>query len=111
MSSGEASRGQTGGRFGEHDSQVAIPLAAMTAQRVTVGYELMDAGYHREQLQAYGESLGPVVLIPEVERQNLPAVPMAPAEKQRYRLRMSWRIPRVARVLRPRISHFRVRRP
>jgi hypothetical protein len=70
-----------------HDSQVAIPLAAMTAQRVTACYELMDAGYHSEHIQAYCESLGHVVLIPDVERQNKPAVPMAPAQKQRYRLR------------------------
>jgi hypothetical protein len=70
-----------------HDSQVAIPLAAMTAQRVTACYELMDAGYHSEHIQAYGESLGHVVLIPDVERQNKPAVPMAPAQKERYGLR------------------------
>lgn len=70
-----------------HDSQVAIPLATMTAQRVTACYELMDAGYHSEQIQAYCERLGHVVLIPDVERQNKPAVPMAPAEKQRYGLR------------------------
>ena len=70
-----------------HDSQVAIPLATMTAQRVTACYELMDAGYHSEHIQAYGERLGHVVLIPDVERQNKPAVPMAPAQKQRYQLR------------------------
>jgi hypothetical protein len=70
-----------------HDSQVAIPLATMTAQRVTACYELMDAGYHSERIQAYSEGLGHVVLIPDVERQGKEAMPMAPAQKQRYGLR------------------------
>jgi hypothetical protein len=70
-----------------HDSQAAIPLATMTAQRVTACYELMDAGYHSEHIQAYCEGLGHVVLIPDVERKNKPAAQMEPARQQRYQLR------------------------
>lgn len=70
-----------------HDSQAAIPLATLTAQRVTACYELMDAGYHSQQIQAYCEGLGHVVLIPDVERDNKRALPMAPARQQRYQLR------------------------
>lgn len=70
-----------------HDSQAAIPLAATTAQRVTACYELMDRGYHSEDIRKYCEGLGHVVLIPDVERPGKPAVPMAPAAKKRYELR------------------------
>ena len=70
-----------------HDLQVAIPLATLTAQRVTACYELMDAGYHSPHIQTYCEGLGHVVLIPDVERQNKPALPMQPARQQRYQLR------------------------
>ncbi len=41
-----------------HDSQVAIPLAAMTAERVTSYYDLMDAAYDAEQIEDYSRSLG-----------------------------------------------------
>jgi hypothetical protein len=70
-----------------HDSQAAIPLATLTSQRVTACYELMDAGYHSQHIQAYCEGLGHVVLIPEVERHHHAPLPMAPAQHQRYRLR------------------------
>lgn len=70
-----------------HDSQAAIPLATLTSQRVQVLYELMDAGYHSQLLRNYCEALGHVVLIPDVERQGKPKLPMAPAQRQRYALR------------------------
>lgn len=70
-----------------HDSQVAIPLATMTAKRVTAFYELMDAGYHSPHIQSYCEAMGHVALIPDVARQNKPAVPMEPARRERYKLR------------------------
>ena len=40
-----------------------------------------------EDIQKYCEGLGRVVLIPDVERQGKPALPMAPAAKKRYELR------------------------
>jgi hypothetical protein len=53
-----------------HDSQTAIPPAAMTARRVRACYEPTDAGCHSEHIQAYGERPGHVAPIPDVERQN-----------------------------------------
>ena len=46
-----------------HDSQVAIPLATMTAQRVTNLYDLMDSAYDAPEIRAYSESLGHVPII------------------------------------------------
>jgi hypothetical protein len=41
-----------------HDSQVAIPLACMTAKRVTSLYDLVDRGYESTHIGAYSRSLG-----------------------------------------------------
>ncbi len=46
-----------------HDSQVAIPLAQMTASRVTNLYDLMDAAYDAEAIHRYALDLGHVALI------------------------------------------------
>lgn len=46
-----------------HDSQAAIPLALMTAERVTNCYDLMDAGYCSEALREHSRSLGHVPLV------------------------------------------------
>lgn len=46
-----------------HDSQVAIPLATMSAQRVTNLYDLMDAAYCSPILRAHSANLGHVPLI------------------------------------------------
>lgn len=46
-----------------HDSQVAIPLATMTAQRVTSLYDLMDCAYDANHIRAHSRSLGHVPLI------------------------------------------------
>jgi hypothetical protein len=46
-----------------HDSQAAIPLASMTAQRVTSLYDLMDCAYDANQIHAHSRSLGHVPLI------------------------------------------------
>lgn len=51
-----------------HDSQVAIPLAQMTAQRVTNCYDLMDAAYDAPLIIQHSESLGHVPLIDENPR-------------------------------------------
>ena len=76
---------------------------------MTACYELTDAGYHSEQIQAYCESPEHVVLIPDVERQNKPAVPMAPAARQRYQMRT--RIERLTARLKDKFggNHIRVR--
>jgi hypothetical protein len=46
-----------------HDSQVAIPLATMSAQRVTSLYDLRDAAYCSSLIRKHSESLGHVPLI------------------------------------------------
>lgn len=51
-----------------HDSQAAIPLAQMTAQRVTNCYDLMDAAYDAPLIKQHSESLGHVPLIDENPR-------------------------------------------
>ena len=46
-----------------HDSQVAIPLATLTAARVTHLYDLMDSAYDAPEIRAHSESLGHVAII------------------------------------------------
>ena len=46
-----------------HDSQVAIPLASMTAQRVTSLYDVMDAAYCSSEIREHSIELGHVPLI------------------------------------------------
>jgi hypothetical protein len=46
-----------------HDSQAAIPLATLTARRVTSLYDLMDAAYDAPEIRAYSEKLGHVAII------------------------------------------------
>jgi hypothetical protein len=43
-----------------HDSQAAIPLTAMSAQRITSLYDLRDAAYCSPLIRAHSESLGHV---------------------------------------------------
>ena len=53
-----------------HDSQVAIPLAAMTAGRVNNLYDLMDSAYDAAEIRAYSESLGHVPIIDRNPRRD-----------------------------------------
>src|SRR6202162_4886715 len=46
-----------------HDSQVAIPLATMTAKRVTNLYDLMDSAYDAPEIKANSLALGHVPII------------------------------------------------
>lgn len=46
-----------------HDSQVAIPLAEMTARRVTNLYDLMDSAYDAAAIHAHCRGLGHVPII------------------------------------------------
>jgi hypothetical protein len=46
-----------------HDSQAAIPLAGLTAQRIANLYDLMDSAYDAEPLRKYTRSLGHVPII------------------------------------------------
>lgn len=70
-----------------HDSQVALPLSLITAQRVTSLYDVMDAAYDSEIIREHSKQLGHVPLIdynhrgPNDERQ------FDPHEAQRYKER------------------------
>lgn len=46
-----------------HDSQASIPLATMTAARVTNLYDLMDAAYDADAIKNHSQSLGHVPII------------------------------------------------
>ena len=46
-----------------HDSQVAIPLATLTARRVDSLYDLMDSAYDAPEIRAFSEKLGHVPII------------------------------------------------
>lgn len=70
-----------------HDSQVAIPLAPMTADRVTSLYDLMDRGYESEHIHAYSRRLGHVPIIDRQTRAGSDQPMMAPHERIRFRER------------------------
>ena len=53
-----------------HDSQVAIPLATLTAERVDGLYDLMDSTHDAAAIKAHGRSLGQVPLIDVNPRRN-----------------------------------------
>lgn len=53
-----------------HDSQVAIPLATMTGQRVKNLYDVMDAAYDATEIYEHSRSLGHVPIIRPVRRQQ-----------------------------------------
>ncbi len=66
-----------------HDSQVAIPLAEISAGRVSSLYDLMDAAYDAEQIRTKSRALGHVPIIDTNPRRG-EKTPMDPAEKRRY---------------------------
>ena len=68
------------------DSQGAIPLAQLTAQRVTSLYDLMDSAYAAPQIHAFSRSLGPVPIIDPQPRGG-DTLPLAPAAKERFKER------------------------
>lgn len=51
-----------------HDSQVAIPLATMTAQRVTYCYELMDSAYDAAEILEHSRAMGHVPIVDPANR-------------------------------------------
>lgn len=69
-----------------HDSQAAIPLATMTARRVTSLYDLMDSAYDSHLIRQHSLSLGHVPIIERLQRCS-GKVPFAPHEALRFRER------------------------
>jgi len=66
-----------------HDSQVAIPLGTMSAQRVRSCYALMDSAYDSPAIWEHSRSLNVVPIIDYHHRRG-EAPEMDPATKQRY---------------------------
>src|ERR1051325_5832059 len=69
-----------------HDSQVAIPLAQMTAERVTSLDDLMDSAYDAPSSNEFSRGLGHVPIIDPNPRRGA-LLPLAPAEQLRFRER------------------------
>ncbi len=67
-----------------HDSQAAIPLATMTAARVTSLYDLMDSAYDAPEIKAHSRALGHVPLIePNPRTAEAKQSRMAEAKRQK----------------------------
>ena len=70
-----------------NDSQVAIPLATLTAQRVDNLYDLMDSAYDAQLIREKSIALGHVPLIDGHTRRGGEKPAFAPHEGQRYKER------------------------
>lgn len=66
-----------------HDSQAAIPLAVLSAARVTSLYDLMDAAYDAPEIKEHSRGLGHVPLI-DGNRRRGEKSEMAPAAARRF---------------------------
>lgn len=69
-----------------YDSQVAIPLATITMQRVTHLYDLMDAAYDSTLIREHSRGLGHVPLIDHNPGRG-EKIPFAPHQAQRFKER------------------------
>jgi hypothetical protein len=67
-----------------HDSQVAIPLATMSASRVTNLYDLMDSAYDAKEIREHSVRLGHIPIIDANCRRPGPRPEMEPASARRY---------------------------
>src|SRR5580658_5155594 len=67
-----------------HDSQVALPLATITAGRVTNLYDLMDSAYDAPEISAKSRSLGHVPIIEANPRRGGKAQAEAEARAKRF---------------------------
>lgn len=66
-----------------HDSQAAIPLAQLTASRVTSLYDLMDSAYDSQKIREFSQGLGHVAII-EPQKRGGTKLELAPAERARF---------------------------
>jgi Transposase DDE domain/Transposase domain (DUF772) len=69
-----------------HDSQAAIPLAALSAGRITNLYDVMDSAYDAQGIYEYSRSLGHVPLIDANTRRDTARKAELQAEEKRRRL-------------------------
>ena len=79
-----------------HDSQVAIPLATMTANRAINLYDIMDAGYDVEGIIDHSRSLGHVPLVDKNPRRNKSLAEELKAESKRQKF-INWKHPEKVR--------------
>ena len=66
-----------------HDSQVAIPLAQMTAERIANLYDLSDAAYDAKEIREMSARLGHVAIIDHNPRRG-EKIEFSPAQARRY---------------------------
>ena len=66
-----------------HDSQVAIPLAEITNQRVTSLYDMMDSAYDAPQIKAHSRALGHVPIIDTNPRSKIKKAELKAEAKRR----------------------------
>ncbi len=66
-----------------HDSQVAIPMMRVTAERVTSLYDLMDSAYDAPEIHEVSRSLGHVPII-DPNKRRAEAIELDPAKKHRF---------------------------
>jgi Transposase DDE domain len=69
-----------------HDSQAAIPLAALSASRITNLYDVMDSAYDAQAIQEYSLRLGHIPLIDINPRRDTARKAELQAEEKRRRL-------------------------
>jgi hypothetical protein len=69
-----------------HDSQVAIPLATMTAGRVVNLYDLMDSAYDATEIKAHSRKLGHVPIIDVNPRRDAALKEELALEEKRLKL-------------------------
>jgi hypothetical protein len=69
-----------------HDSQVAIPLATITSQRVINLYDLMDSAYDVPGILDHSRSLGHVPIVDKNPRRNKELAHEKNAESKRQKL-------------------------
>ena len=66
-----------------HDSQAAIPLAQLSAERVTNLYDLMDSAYDSPEIHQFSKDLGHIALIDHNKRKG-EKKEFSNLEKRRY---------------------------
>ena len=68
-----------------HDSQVSLPLASVTNQRVTNLYDLMDSAYDAPVIREYSKSLGHIPIVDINPRRNTELKEDLKAEARRFK--------------------------
>jgi len=69
-----------------HDSQVALPLAAMTKQRIINLYDLMDSAYDAPIIREHSQALGHIPIIDINPRRDTKFKDELRADEQRFEL-------------------------